>query len=312
MIDGAFGGLDRDLHVGEQAADLLAEMAGPPDRSRTSSATTAKPRPASPARAASMAALSASRLVCLEIPSISPSMPLTSRIWDMMRSVNRPVPWRCGSFDDAIDKAAQGFEVWAAKASNSATELRLPADSPSAAGDDLQAQLLLPLNLPVHAVETVDQLADGFGKITWSGRSRRAHDFDLLAVLAGDAGQGAGAEVRELALGPALGDVPAGWAEAATPPPVQNNHPPIRARNPEATTHERTDGSTAQKDAHHYHRPAFTPIQRRLLLSLIPILVFLVSEILPGNDIFVKFRYQPTILPNAFLRKVQCFLRWAV
>ena len=34
------------------------------DRLRTSSATTAKPRPCSPARAASMAALSASKLVC--------------------------------------------------------------------------------------------------------------------------------------------------------------------------------------------------------------------------------------------------------
>ena len=40
-------------------------------RLRTSSATTAKPRPASPARAASMAALSASKLVCSAMPSIS-------------------------------------------------------------------------------------------------------------------------------------------------------------------------------------------------------------------------------------------------
>src|SRR5262245_55089717 len=43
-------------------------------RSRTSDATTAKPRPASPARAASTAALSASRLVCLAISSITPMM----------------------------------------------------------------------------------------------------------------------------------------------------------------------------------------------------------------------------------------------
>ncbi|MNP02547.1 hypothetical protein D3C76_944020 [compost metagenome] len=38
---------------------------------RTSSATTANPRPISPALAASMAALSASRLVCSEIPRIT-------------------------------------------------------------------------------------------------------------------------------------------------------------------------------------------------------------------------------------------------
>ena len=42
-------------------------------RARTSSATTAKPRPCSPARAASMAALSASRLVWAAMPPITPS-----------------------------------------------------------------------------------------------------------------------------------------------------------------------------------------------------------------------------------------------
>jgi len=40
----------------------------------TSEATTEKPRPASPARAASMVALSASRLVCAAIWSITETM----------------------------------------------------------------------------------------------------------------------------------------------------------------------------------------------------------------------------------------------
>ena len=42
---------------------------------RTSSATTAKPRPCSPARAASIAALSASRLVCSAMPVIVSTIP---------------------------------------------------------------------------------------------------------------------------------------------------------------------------------------------------------------------------------------------
>ncbi|MNF06099.1 hypothetical protein D3C80_2059780 [compost metagenome] len=49
------------------------------ERVRTSSATTAKPRPCSPARAASMAAFSASRLVCSAMPWISPmTLPIRS------------------------------------------------------------------------------------------------------------------------------------------------------------------------------------------------------------------------------------------
>ena len=50
---------------------------------RTSSATTANPRPWSPARAASMAALSASRFVCSAIPVIVSTMP-------PMRSLRSP------------------------------------------------------------------------------------------------------------------------------------------------------------------------------------------------------------------------------
>ncbi|MNG23893.1 hypothetical protein D3C84_1085530 [compost metagenome] len=45
-----------------------------PARERTSSATTANPRPCSPARAASMAALRASRLVCSAMPPMTPRM----------------------------------------------------------------------------------------------------------------------------------------------------------------------------------------------------------------------------------------------
>ena len=55
-----------DYKLGESAtAERCARL-------RTSVATTAKPRPASPARAASIAALSASRLVCFATSSIRP------------------------------------------------------------------------------------------------------------------------------------------------------------------------------------------------------------------------------------------------
>src|SRR5262249_12647801 len=60
---------------------------------RTSSATTAKPRPCSPARAASMAAFSASRLVCEAIPeivsTIAPTFPLRQRLDPLCRLCSR-------------------------------------------------------------------------------------------------------------------------------------------------------------------------------------------------------------------------------
>ena len=59
----------------------------------TSAATTAKPRPASPARAASMVALSASRLVCAAIDWIRPTTsPMRAAAFD--NSLTRPVVLR--------------------------------------------------------------------------------------------------------------------------------------------------------------------------------------------------------------------------
>ncbi len=56
-------------------------------RLRTSEATTAKPRPCSPARAASTAALSASRLVWKAMPSITPTMSAILRELALISSI---------------------------------------------------------------------------------------------------------------------------------------------------------------------------------------------------------------------------------
>ena len=72
LLDGGDRVVGRGLHAG----DLACRSPRSPWRSAwralfTSEATTAKPRPASPARAASMVALSASRLVCSAIAVMS-------------------------------------------------------------------------------------------------------------------------------------------------------------------------------------------------------------------------------------------------
>ena len=71
LLDGGDRILRRGLHAGDLRADLLGRLGGLRGERLTSDATTAKPRPASPARAASMVALSASRLVCSAIAVIS-------------------------------------------------------------------------------------------------------------------------------------------------------------------------------------------------------------------------------------------------
>jgi hypothetical protein len=63
-------------------------------RLRTSSATTAKPRPCSPARAASMAALRASRLVCSAMPRITSSTMLALSVSSCCTTLPACSIWR--------------------------------------------------------------------------------------------------------------------------------------------------------------------------------------------------------------------------
>ena len=207
LIDGAFGGLDRDLHVGEQAADLLAEMAGPPGQVAHLVGDHGETAPgfAGPGRFDG-------GVERQQVGLLGNTLDLAEHAFDFAHLGHDAVGQLdqshgdAGVFDDAIDKAAQGLRSLGGKGLEFGDGIAAAGRFPFvAAGDDLQAQLLLPLNLPVHAVETVDQLADGFGKDNLGPADLAAHDFDLLAVLAGDAGQGAGAEVRELALGPRAG-----------------------------------------------------------------------------------------------------------
>jgi hypothetical protein len=87
-----FHGLARGaLHVGDVRADLARDFAVWPAKFLTSWATTAKPRPASPARAASIVALSARRLICSAIDLIR-----FTGIWTMFNgdrgTKSMPVP----------------------------------------------------------------------------------------------------------------------------------------------------------------------------------------------------------------------------
>ena len=98
-------------------ADAALRWASP----RTSSATTANPRPASPAREASTAAFSASRLVCSAIWSITPitsstrSEPfwIVAIIWAFLynRVYTTRLLERGYVFDDAPDKVAEAKRV---------------------------------------------------------------------------------------------------------------------------------------------------------------------------------------------------------
>ena len=91
---------------------------------RTSSATTAKPRPCSPARAASIAALSASRLVCSAIAVIVSTMP---PIWSLIApsseifwliSVDDPCTARIASVARAMADAPSSASSRASRAAS--------------------------------------------------------------------------------------------------------------------------------------------------------------------------------------------------
>ena len=100
---------------------------------RTSSATTAKPRPCSPARAASMAALSANRLV----------WSATSR----MTTVIDPICWTCSeSFSIWPDVCSTWSATWAIWAEAESTSLSLRAAfSPASIARWLASVALVPI-----------------------------------------------------------------------------------------------------------------------------------------------------------------------
>ena len=93
-LDGADRILRRGLHPGDLRADLLGRLAGLGGERLDLEATTAKPRPASPARAASMVALRASRLVCSAIAVISlTTSPMLAGLGQLVRTSPYVAAW---------------------------------------------------------------------------------------------------------------------------------------------------------------------------------------------------------------------------
>ena len=112
LLDGGDRVLRRRLHAGDLRADLVGRLGGLRGERLTSWATTAKPLPASPARAASMVALSASRLVCSAIAVMS----LTTS------------PMRPAACDSSVMRASVLLRLRHRLAGDAARLLHLPAD----------------------------------------------------------------------------------------------------------------------------------------------------------------------------------------
>ncbi len=114
-----------------------------PASSFTSEATTAKPRPASPARAASMVAFRARRLVWLAMLAISPTIsPILADVWfractswvvspaswaAVRVSAADPVTWRPISWTEVPSSSAAAATVWTLAAASSAAAATVAA-----------------------------------------------------------------------------------------------------------------------------------------------------------------------------------------